>query len=155
MPGREFTGDVTFVSSQAGRESNSFAAELEAENADGTLKAGMIAQVALVRRERAGAVLVPLAAVVPRKGEHYVFAVENGRAVRKRVLLGDLIGHEAVLESGVVAGRADRRRRPSRPAGWPAGGRRRRRSRAADGSRSGRGGAGGSGGMSRRGPNFP
>jgi membrane fusion protein (multidrug efflux system) len=104
LPGREFTGEVTFVSSQAGRDSNSFAAELEAENADGTLKAGMIAQVALVRQEREGAMLVPLAAIVPRKGEHYVFVVENGRAVRKRVLLGALIGHEAVLESGVAAG---------------------------------------------------
>lgn len=104
LPGREFAGTVTFVSSQAGRDSNSFAAELEAENADGALKAGMIAQVALVRREREGAVLVPLAAIVPRKGEHYVFAVENGRAVRKRVLLGAWIGHEAVVESGVAAG---------------------------------------------------
>jgi membrane fusion protein, multidrug efflux system len=104
LPGREFTGEVTFVSSQAGRASNSFAAELEAENADGALKAGMIAQVALVRQEREGAMLAPLAAIVPRKGEHYVFAVENGRAVRKRVLLGALIGHEAVLESGVEAG---------------------------------------------------
>ena len=104
LSGREFSGEVTFVSSQAGRDSNSFAAELEAENADGTLKAGMIAQVALVRQERDGAMLVPLAAIVPRKGEHYVFAVENGRAVRKRVLMGALIGHEAVLESGVAAG---------------------------------------------------
>lgn len=104
LPGREFTGKVTFVSSQAGRASNSFAAELEAENADGALKAGMIAQVALVRQEREGAMLAPLAAIVPRKGEHYVFVVENGRAVRKRVLLGALIGHEAVLESGVAAG---------------------------------------------------
>jgi multidrug efflux pump subunit AcrA (membrane-fusion protein) len=70
------------VSSQAARESNSFAVELEADNADGALKAGMIAQVSLVRRMREAAVVVPLAAVVPRKGEHYVFVVEDGRAVR-------------------------------------------------------------------------
>jgi membrane fusion protein (multidrug efflux system) len=104
LPGRTFTGAVTFVSSQAARESNSFAAELAAENADGALKAGMIAQVALTRPERAGAIVVPLAAVVPRKGEYYVFAVENGRAVRKRVLIAALFGHEAVLEAGLAAG---------------------------------------------------
>ena len=104
LPGREFAGTATFVSSQADRASNSFAAELEADNADGALKAGMIAQVALVRRERAGAVAVPLAAIVPRKGEHYVFAVENGHAVRKRVQIAALVGSEAVLESGVAAG---------------------------------------------------
>ena len=104
LPGREFAGTATFVSSQADRASNSFAAELEADNADGALKAGMIAQVALVRQERAGAIVVPLAAVVPRKGEHYVFAAVEGRAVRKRVRIAALTGHEAVLESGVEPG---------------------------------------------------
>ena len=104
LPGREFAGEIAFVSSQAERESNSFPVELAVDNADGALKAGMIAQVSLVRRERAGAVVVPLAAVVPRKGEHFVFAVENGHAVRKRVQIAALIGAEAVLESGVAAG---------------------------------------------------
>lgn len=104
LPGREFAGVVTFVSSRAARESNSFAAELEADNADGALKAGMIAQVSLARRERAGAAVVPLAAIVPRKGEHYVFTAENGRAVRKRVLIASWSGHEAVLESGLAVG---------------------------------------------------
>ena len=64
----------------------------------------MIAQVALVRKEREGALVVPLAAVVPRKGEHYVFAAVDGRAVRKRVRIAALTGHEAVLESGVAPG---------------------------------------------------
>ena len=48
--------------------------------------------------------VVPLAAVIPRKGEHYVFTVENGRAVRKRILLGDLVGSEAMVEGGLAAG---------------------------------------------------
>ena len=104
LPGREFSGEISFVSSQAERESNSFPVELKVENSDGALKAGMIAQVSLVRREREGAVVVPLAAIVPRKGEHYLFAVENGHAIRKRVQIAALMGHEAVLESGVEAG---------------------------------------------------
>lgn len=104
LPGREFTGTVSFVSSRAARDSNSFATELEADNADGALKAGMIAEVSLLRRMRERAMVVPLAAVVPRKGEHYVFVENNGRAVRRRVLIGAMLGHEAVLESGVAAG---------------------------------------------------
>jgi len=100
VPGREFTGSVSFVSSQAARDSNSFAVELEA----GALKAGMIAQVEMVRRMREAAVVVPLAAVVPYKGQHYVFVVENGRVVRRRVLVDALIGHEAVIEGGLEIG---------------------------------------------------
>ena len=64
----------------------------------------MIAQVAVVRQERADAIVVPLAAIVPWKGEHFVFAAENGRAVRKRVLIGSLTGSEAVLAGGLAAG---------------------------------------------------
>ena len=104
VPDRVFTGAVTFVSSRAAPDSNAFAVELETDNADGALKAGMIARVAMLRRIREGAVVVPLAAVVPRKGEHFVFVAENGRAVRKRVLIGALVGHEAVLDGGVTAG---------------------------------------------------
>lgn len=104
LPGRAFEGEVTFVSREAERESNSFAVEMEVGNADGALKAGMIAQVSLARGERGDARVVPLAAIVPRKGEHYVFAAEGGRAVRKRVKIALLVGHEAVLESGVEIG---------------------------------------------------
>jgi len=104
LSGRAFTGEVVYVSSQASRESNSFEVELEADNADGDLKAGMIAEVALLRRMREGAVVVPLAAIVPRKGEHYVFVVEEGRAIRKRVLLGAMLGSEAILEAGLLPG---------------------------------------------------
>lgn len=104
LPGREFSGTVGFVSSQASRDSNAFRVELESDNEDGLLKAGMIARVRFLRQMREGAVVVPLAAVVPRKGEHYVFVVENGRAVRKRVLIGAMLGHQAVLEDGVAAG---------------------------------------------------
>jgi membrane fusion protein, multidrug efflux system len=104
LPGREFSGEVVFVSSQASRDSNAFRVELVAENKDGALKAGMIARVFLLRQMREGAVVVPLAAIVPRKGEHYVFVMEDGRAVRKRVLIAAMLGHEAVLEGGVSAG---------------------------------------------------
>ena len=53
---------------------------------------------------RAGAIAVPLAAIVPRKGEYFVFTVADGRAVRQRVILDSLTGQDAVLESGLAAG---------------------------------------------------
>jgi membrane fusion protein, multidrug efflux system len=104
LAGRAFAGTLAFVSSQAARDSNSFAVEMDVDNADGALKAGMIAQIDLTRRIIEDALVVPLAAVVPRKGEHYVFVVEGGRAVRRRVLIDAMLGHEAVLASGIAAG---------------------------------------------------
>ncbi len=104
LPGNTCTGMVTFVSPAAFRENNAYRVEARVPNADRRLKAGMIARVRLVRRERSGAVAVPLTAVLPQKGEHVVFLVREGRAVRRRVILDAIMGREAVLAGGVEPG---------------------------------------------------
>ena len=104
VPGQTFTGRVSFVASMGSRESNSFRTELAVPNPDNRFKAGMIAEVSLVRRTNPDAIVLPLAAVLKRGGDHVVFAVEDGRAVRRVVQIDTITGHEAVLSSGVKAG---------------------------------------------------
>ncbi len=104
VPGRTFEGAVTFVSPAASRENNAFPVELTAENPDGVLRPGMIARVALSRPSSENAVVLPLSAVLPRKGEHIVFVVEDGKASRRIVRLREIKGQSAVLESGVRDG---------------------------------------------------
>ena len=104
FPGRTFTGTVSFVSMQASRESNSFRTELLAENPGHALRGGMIAEVTWKRRTVDDAVLVPLAAVIPKKGEHVAFVVEDGRAVRRVVRIDAFTGEEALLASGIRPG---------------------------------------------------
>ena len=104
IPGHTFSGRVSFVSSMGSRESNSFRTEITVANADGRLKAGMIGEATIVRRMNDAAIVLPLAAVLPRGGEHVVFTVEDNRAVRRVVQIDSITGHEAVLSSGVTAG---------------------------------------------------
>lgn len=104
LPGRVFTGRVSFVSAMGSRESNSFRTEIGVSNADGGLKAGMLGEASIVRRFNGSALVLPLAAVLPRGGEHIVFTVEDDRAVRRVVQIDFITGHEAVLSSGVKAG---------------------------------------------------
>lgn len=104
VPGRAFTGEVSFVAFVASRESNSFRIEAMVPNADYALKGGMIADVAVVRSVRDDALVVPLASVLPKKGEHIVFVVDQGRAVRRVVKIDAIVGDEAVLASGVHPG---------------------------------------------------
>jgi membrane fusion protein (multidrug efflux system) len=104
-----FTGRVSFVSKTADAASNAFAAELTVDNADGRLRPGMIAEVELVRRMLSDALLAPLAAVLPHKGEHVVFLAEKAadgveRAVRRVVQMDAPRGHEVVLSRGVAPG---------------------------------------------------
>jgi membrane fusion protein (multidrug efflux system) len=103
---REFSAEVAFVASQAGERSHTFRTEAFAGNADGALRAGMIAAVKLQRGVREDAIVVPLSAVVAEKGEHIVYVIEEGRAVRRVVEIGALTGHEAVLAGGLAPGEA-------------------------------------------------
>lgn len=99
-----FTGRVSFISSQADRQSNSFNMELIAENMDGILKGGMIAEVKVIRGEREGAMIIPLAAIIPRKGKHIVFVANKDRAVASVVNIDLKTGFEAVISSGINEG---------------------------------------------------
>lgn len=103
-PGRAFTAEVAFVSAVAAPDSNSFRMEAVLENPDRALLGGMIARVKLPRAAMKGALTVPLAAVLPRKGEHVVFLEETGRAVQRTVKIEILAGDSAVLSSGVAEG---------------------------------------------------
>lgn len=101
---RSFTGTVCFVSSAARVGDNSFRTEIAVANRTHDLKPGMIAEVLLVRDVSADVIAVPLAAVVPQKGEHVVFAVSEGLASRRVVRLDEMAGSYAVISSGIRAG---------------------------------------------------
>jgi membrane fusion protein, multidrug efflux system len=104
LDGATRTGRVVFASEAAQPGNNAFRVELAADNADGRLRPGMIARVDFVRRTIPDAIAVSLAAVVPQKGEHVVFVVEEDRAVRRRVTIHAIVGHEAILGEGVEGG---------------------------------------------------
>lgn len=106
LPGAVFTGEVTFVSSLAGRDSNSFRVESVTDNSDGRLKAGMIADIALVRRMRDDAIVVPLTTVIPKRGDYVVYVVENGKAAQRLVKVDFMTDRDAVIASGLNIGDA-------------------------------------------------
>lgn len=100
------TAAVSFVSAEADPRSNTFRVEARLPNPGGVLRAGTIARVRVERPVAPGHVAVPLAAVVPRRGEHVVFVAVGGRAVRRVVTLDRIAGGQAVLSAGVAAGEA-------------------------------------------------
>jgi membrane fusion protein (multidrug efflux system) len=102
-PDRVFTGKASFVSVAARHGSNSYRAEILAENEDGALKGGMIATATIIRGVMDDAIVVPLNAVVPQKGDSVVFVVKGERVERRVVRIDRIIGEEAVLASGLSA----------------------------------------------------
>ncbi len=104
LPDETFEAEIDFVSLAGDTRANTFRVEARVANPEGRLRPGMIARVRFTRRVRENAILVPVAAIVPRRGEDVVFLVEDGHAIRRAVVIETLIGTDALLSRGVEEG---------------------------------------------------
>lgn len=104
LPEKTFEGTVTFVAPQADDRNNAFRAELTVENGDGLLRPGMIAQVEFKRGLNHNMVTLPMAAVLPSKGDHIVFLARDGQAVRRRVQIDTIARRDAIISGGLEEG---------------------------------------------------
>ncbi len=104
LPEKTFEGTVSFVAPQADDRNNAFRAELAVDNGDGLLRPGMIAQVKFKRGISQNMVTLPMAAVLPSKGEHIVFLAKDGQAVRRRVQIDTIARRDAIISGGLEEG---------------------------------------------------
>ena len=96
FPGEVFTGEVAHIIPQADTRSRSFPVKVRLSNAQGRLKAGMLARVVVIVASGEPSVLVPKDAVVRRGPDEMVFVVSNGQAKAVKVSTGR--GYRALLE---------------------------------------------------------
>ncbi len=87
LPGREFTGKITWVSAQVDDRTRLAKLRAEVPNPDGVLRDKMFAQARVLIRQAANAVLVPPAAIQRVEGQPLVFVkladdLFEARAVR-------------------------------------------------------------------------
>lgn len=78
--------------------------ELEIPNPDGRILPGMFARVELVKGVYDEALTVPLYAVITRGEEKYVYVDKDGKAEKRPVELGVLVGWQVHVKSGLSAG---------------------------------------------------
>ena len=96
FPGEAFSGEVAHIVPQADTRSRSFPVKIRLSNAQGRLKAGMLARIAVVVSSGEPSVLVPKDAVVRRGPDEMVFVVSDGQAKAVKVSTGR--GWRAFLE---------------------------------------------------------
>jgi len=104
LDGVGFEGVVRFIAQEASPQNFTYAAELAVEDPPEGLRPGMMVDAEIQRPQREGAIAVPLAAVIPRRGENIVFVVQDGAAVRRVVILEAVAGQEALISAGLNPG---------------------------------------------------
>ena len=87
LGGREYPGSVTRTTGVVDPATRTLRVEVDLPNPDRALKPGLYATVR-INAEASDAIVLPVACVLPADETHYVYAVEDGKAVKYRVQLG-------------------------------------------------------------------
>lgn len=104
FPDLALAGRVARLGAELDPQSRTLAVEVEIANPQGRLRPGLPARMELPRQTLPAALVVPLAALVDFENEKSVYVVADGRASRRRVELGPVVGSEVVVTSGLAAG---------------------------------------------------
>lgn len=94
-------GRVDFVDVSVERATDTVLVRATLPNSDGKLLDGTLVRVAVQAPQSEEKVLVPQSALIADQQGSYVFAVEDGKAVAKRVKVGAEAGAYVVIEQGL------------------------------------------------------
>ena len=107
LPGRTFTGTVTWVAAEVDARTRTVAARAELPNPDGLLRAGQFARATIRLEPPQGATAVPIAAIQRVGDESVVFVrVEEGVFEPRTVIPGRSDGRRVQVEGALVPGDA-------------------------------------------------
>jgi membrane fusion protein, multidrug efflux system len=97
-------GEINFVDVSVNRSTDTILVRATFPNPDGILIDGQLVQVILESGSPEEKILVPQAALIADQAGIYVFVVEDGKAVVKRIKVGAEIGADVVVEQGLKGG---------------------------------------------------
>ena len=101
---RKVKGKKIFLSRQPRTLARLYDLELMVPNPDGRILPGMFGQVELVKRVFDQALAVPLYAVITHGDERFVYVEKDGKAERRLIKLGVLVGWQVHVEAGLNPG---------------------------------------------------
>lgn len=97
-------GKLMFSDTRVSGNTGTVEAEAEVPNPDGVLKPGQFVRVRLTGATMPNALLVPTRAVLEGPQGKFVYVAADGKAMPKPVQVGDQIGDNWVINSGLAAG---------------------------------------------------
>lgn len=101
-PGVTYTGSVNFIGIKTDRGLN-YPVEIVLDK-NSALRVGMYLKILFSDNTQREGILVPRKAIVGSAKAANVFVVENGKAVQREVVLGEMVGDKVEILEGVRAG---------------------------------------------------
>jgi HlyD family secretion protein len=95
-----WSGEVEFVSPVSDANSSSFPIKVKLDNADGLLRAGMVAEVVLQGEAQKGT-KVPASAIVEKENKTYIYTVDQGVVHQVEVAISESGSDWSLVTAGV------------------------------------------------------
>ncbi len=99
-----FNGLVKRISPQADESTGGFMIEIEVENKGSKIKAGMTAKFELLLSSGEEILTIPNHALVSKNGEDFVYLIKNKTATLTKIVVGETIGKQIIVNSGLALG---------------------------------------------------
>ncbi len=104
LPGSQFAGKIAEIQPAAAVSSRSFTVKVRVPNPQGVLRPGMFARGTITVSVRPNVLQIPDSAVLATTGKPIVFVVQDGKAVRREVALGEQQSGLIEITSGLTGG---------------------------------------------------
>ncbi|MCS0500942.1 efflux RND transporter periplasmic adaptor subunit [Ancylobacter mangrovi] len=104
MPGETFSGEVYAIDPLIDVNGRALSVRARLPNPGLVLRPGLFVRVLLKGRDTRTAIFVPESAIVPRGQERLVWTVDDGKAVERKVTLGERRAGEVEVASGIDPG---------------------------------------------------
>lgn len=101
---KEFQGTIYKLATTAEPSTLTFVAEIQVDNPEGLLRPGMIARAALVRREFADSIAIPIFSILSLENQRFVMVEDNGKARMRPIEVGVLQGKDVQVTKGLAPG---------------------------------------------------
>jgi membrane fusion protein (multidrug efflux system) len=100
----EYPGQVNFIDVSVDKATDAVIVRASVPNPKGRLIDGQLVRVSIEGKKPEEKILIPQAALIADQQGVYVFVVEDGKAVVRRLKVGGEVGPNAIVASGLSAG---------------------------------------------------
>lgn len=104
LPGRDFEGIIRTVDSRVDPATRAVEVRAEVPNPEKVLQPGMLLAVQVILERREGALLIPEEALVPEGTQQFVYVIDNGRAAKKPITIGERLRGSVEVRDGLSEG---------------------------------------------------
>lgn len=104
FPDQKFSGDIYAIDPRINPDNRNFTVKATIPNAEGALRPGMYARIAIVTQTRSAVPMLPEEAIMPQGTDSYVYTINGNKAQRTKITIGERQAGSVEVREGLKAG---------------------------------------------------